>query len=48
MRELKKYLEPSLVVIEIGDYVFTDNSDEFNEFNKMEDPYGGSGWWEKK
>ena len=44
MAQLKKYLEPSLVVIEIGDYIFTDNSDEFN---KMEDPYGGNGWWEK-
>ena len=45
MDQLKKYLEPSIVVIEIGDYVFTANSDEAN---KEEDPYGGDGWWEKK
>ena len=45
MKELKEYLAPNLLIIEVGDYVFTTNS---KEDNATSDPYIGDGnqWWE--
>ena len=45
MKELKEYLAPELVIVEIGDYVFTNNS---KEDNHTSDPYESTGdnWWE--
>ena len=44
MQELKEYLTPELLIVEIGDYVFTTNS---KEDNHTSDPYGeGDKWWE--
>ena len=45
MKELKEYLAPELVIVEIGDYVFTDNS---KEDNNIQDPYESqeSNWWD--
>ena len=46
MKELKEYLAPELIIVEIGDYVFTTNS---TDDNNTEDIYSGEGnqWWEK-
>jgi hypothetical protein len=44
MKELKEYLTPELLIVEIGDYVFTGDSQENNH---IDDPYGsGDKWWE--
>ena len=44
MEELKKYLTPSLDILEISADVFTESS----ENNVIDDPYSsGNNWWEK-
>lgn len=45
MKELKEYLAPELVIVEIGDYVFTAKSSD-QDFTS--DPYGSgdNNWWE--
>ena len=43
MKELKEYLAPELLIVEIGNDVFTDSK----ENNATSDPYGeGNQWWE--
>ena len=44
MKELKEYLAPELLVIELNEYIFTDSSEQ--DFTS--DPYGSDGdkWWE--
>ena len=45
MKELKEYLAPELVIVEIGDYVFTAKSSD-QDFTS--DPYDGdNNWWDK-
>ena len=45
MEELKKYLAPSLSVIELDVEVFTAQAS--SEKDWVDDPYGGDGgWWE--
>lgn len=46
MQELKEYLTPNLLIIEVGDYVFTTNSREDNNTSDPYDPNGGNQWWE--
>ncbi len=46
MEELKKYLTPSLDILEISEDVLTGLS---SEQDVMDDPYGsGNNWWENK
>ena len=43
MKELKEYLAPELIMVDIGDYVFTTNS---SEQDATTDPYeSGNNWW---
>ena len=44
MKELKEYLAPELLIVEIGDYVFTDSSEQ----DHTSDPYESTGnnWWD--
>ncbi len=45
MKELKEYLAPELITVEIGEYIFTMQS---SEQDKTSDPYESSGnnWWD--
>ena len=45
MKNLKEYLAPELLIVEIGDYIFTD-SKENNATPDPYDPNGGNQWWE--